>query len=121
MYAKLARLDGHNVVLILIRRSSSVRVFRKPRYEVITIQLRVPLMVFTTWLIDLQRNFGSRRVRRVKSGLSSHSAAEILEPRALLAAVVLADFNGSYDGTYTGSIVAVAGGGQYPGLSIPIF
>ena len=72
-------------------------------------------MVFTTWLIDLQRNFGSRRVRRVKSGLSSHSAAEILEPRALLAAVVLADFNGSYDGTYTGSIVAVAGGGAVSG------
>ncbi len=52
----------------------------------------------------------------MKSGLSNHSAnvSEVLEPRALLA-VVLADFNGSYEGTYTGSIVQAAGGGTVNG------
>ena len=64
-------------------------------------------MVFTTWLTNLP-NLLTRRscVRKMKSGLSSYSAnaAEVLEPRALLA-VVLADFNGAYEGTYSGTDV----------------
>ena len=64
-------------------------------------------MVITTWLTNLPNCLTRRScVRKLKSGLSSHSAdvAEVLEPRALLA-VVLADFNGSYEGTFTGTDV----------------
>ena len=72
-------------------------------------------MLFTTWLTKLPNRLARRScVRKVKSGFSNHSA-EVLESRALLAAVVLADFNGSYEGTYTGSIVALAGGGSVNG------
>ncbi|MCX7420571.1 MAG: Ig-like domain-containing protein [Planctomycetia bacterium] len=55
-------------------------------------------------------------IRKVKSGLydSWSNGAEVLETRALLA-VVLADFNGSYEGTYTGSIAQAAGGGTVNG------
>ena len=75
-------------------------------------------MVIKTWLTNLPYRLNRRScVRKLKSGLSDHSAgaAEILEPRALLAAVVLADFNGSYEGTYTGSIVQTVGGGAVDG------
>lgn len=74
-------------------------------------------MLFTTWLSHFPKQLNRRRrVRQRKSGFGSHSSdmAEILEPRALLA-VVLADFNGSYEGTYTGSISALAGGGSVDG------
>lgn len=72
-------------------------------------------MVFTAWLTQLPNRLARRGcVRKLKSGISNHSA-EILESRAMLAAVVLADFNGSYEGTYAGSIVALAGGGAVNG------
>ncbi|RLT07870.1 MAG: hypothetical protein DWI21_08910 [Planctomycetota bacterium] len=64
-------------------------------------------MVLTAWLSNFPKQLTRRScIRKAKSGLWSRSsdAAEVLEPRALLA-VVLADFNGSYEGTYTGRSV----------------
>ena len=74
-------------------------------------------MVFTTWLTNLPKQLTRRSsVRKVKTGLWSRSsdAAEVLETRALLA---VSDFDGGYDGTYSGS-VTIPGQGTFsvPGV-----
>ena len=74
-------------------------------------------MAVTNWLSGISKQLTRRNhIRKVKSGLydSWSNCAEVLETRALLA-VVLADFNGSYEGVYTGSIVQAAGGGTVDG------
>ena len=65
-------------------------------------------MVLTTWLSNFPKQLTRRsRIRKAKSGLWSRSsgAAEVLEPRTLLAAN---PFAGTYEGTFSGTITIKA-------------